>query len=199
VNWHPKCFVCTFCKKDFPKGEFVEYEEMPYCPSCVPKSSELCSGCSKQLSGKVCNIASLYWHEGCFKCTSCKKAFGKSYSVYNGYPYCEPCHIQLSADRCVACNQPMVGEAVKIAGKEWHRACVKCNTCSKALGNVKEGEIYVKFSKVYCKACHGGANTSVVTSGVKTTNVPSSSAKFCGNCGAPGSGGNFCNSCGSKM
>eukprot|EP00058_Branchiostoma_floridae_P027662 XP_002613153.1 hypothetical protein BRAFLDRAFT_277983 [Branchiostoma floridae] len=54
---------------------------------------------------------------------------------------------------CPKCNKPVYfAERRRSLGKDWHRACLRCEKCNKVLspGGHAEHE-----SKPYCTKCHG--------------------------------------------
>ena len=135
------------------------------------------------MSGQVTSVYNHFWHQGCFKCVGCSKPFIKSYTVWQELPYCEPCHLARSANKCQLCEKALVGSAIKAKGKEWHKQCFFCTLCKKDLSNTNESpDVFIKFSKPYCRGC-----------------TPPTAAKFCTGCGSPSDGGNFCNNCGKKF
>ncbi|KAF5368844.1 hypothetical protein D9758_002898 [Tetrapyrgos nigripes] len=54
-----------------------------------------------------------------------------SFTVYKGYPYCEPCHVRLRLPKCKKCGKALrdnVG-AVEALGQKWCRGCFCCEGC----------------------------------------------------------------------
>jgi len=39
-EWHPSCFVCFKCKKNFPEMEYYDIDQQPYCETCYDKEEE---------------------------------------------------------------------------------------------------------------------------------------------------------------
>jgi len=186
-KWHPQCFNCTNCHCGFPNGDYIDYEGKPYCEKCAPNAHpDHCYACKKALSGQVTKVLGNFWHQGCFACVGCGVAFHPNYTVFQGLPYCEPCNIKLSADRCEGCGKPMAGEVVvKASGKQWHKACFRCATCKKDLSNpAQQPDFFIKFSKPYCRTCSTGSG---------------SGGKYCTKCGTANDEGNFCFKCGNRL
>ena len=51
------------------------------------------------------------------------------FTVHNGYPYCEACHVRLRAPKCKKCKKSLRGgmHAVEALGGKW---CWECFTCT---------------------------------------------------------------------
>jgi len=39
-EWHPQCFVCCKCNKDFPDMEYYDIDQHPYCETCYDEEEE---------------------------------------------------------------------------------------------------------------------------------------------------------------
>lgn len=39
-EWHPQCFVCFKCKKQFPDMEYYDIDQQPYCETCYDEEEE---------------------------------------------------------------------------------------------------------------------------------------------------------------
>jgi len=93
-NYHPECFVCTYCSSPFPDGRFMDHESDPYCEKCYNDlMATRCFACQQPIQDKaVCASGKLY-HANHFVCTGCGSALqGKEYKDGNdGYPYCMEC------------------------------------------------------------------------------------------------------------
>jgi predicted RNA-binding Zn-ribbon protein involved in translation (DUF1610 family) len=56
------------------------------------------------------------------------------------------------APKCPKCGKAVYhAEKQVVLGKDWHKTCVKCDSCGKKLepGNLSDNE-----GKIYCKPCH---------------------------------------------
>ncbi|XP_077981325.1 transforming growth factor beta-1-induced transcript 1 protein-like isoform X2 [Glandiceps talaboti] len=74
-KWHPKCFVCTECKKPFKDGSFSVNEGKPYCTKDYEKKflggkkkPEKCKGCKDKIETQWVEAIGHSWHPGCFVC-----------------------------------------------------------------------------------------------------------------------------------
>eukprot|EP01114_Cavostelium_apophysatum_P009684 TRINITY_DN2291_c0_g2_i1.p1 TRINITY_DN2291_c0_g2~~TRINITY_DN2291_c0_g2_i1.p1 ORF type:complete len:663 (-),score=131.60 TRINITY_DN2291_c0_g2_i1:27-2015(-) len=201
TKWHPECFTCTNCHCTL-KDSFEDVDGYPYCEKCAASvGGENCFACKKQLQGEVAEIFGKMWHKGCFKCVDCSKPFTTGYFPFDGIPYCEPCHLNRSANHCQSCSKPMVGAIIQAKGKQWHKSCFRCSSCNRSLSSTNDNpDVFIKFSRPFCRDCNpeGPAKISPVASPASSSPAV---AKFCSKCGTKvGNGlGNsrMCTGCGS--
>ena len=70
ASWHPKCFVCTECKK--PLKGFISKNGKPYCKDDFEKLfSKTCDMCKKPIKGAFLNALGKTFHDTCFVCCNC--------------------------------------------------------------------------------------------------------------------------------
>mmetsp|Transcript_115304 Transcript_115304/g.162115 ORF Transcript_115304/g.162115 Transcript_115304/m.162115 type:complete len:133 (-) Transcript_115304:23-421(-) len=129
---------------------------------------------------------------------------------------------KFGSPKCPACGKAVYfAERQKVIGQDWHKVCVKCNTCKKKLepGNFSDRE-----GKIYCKTCYNaaagiagygygnsqssyqsyGKGESVLDPGdgsVRTMKDGAAPASGnCSNCGtATAAGARFCGGCGTQL
>ncbi|KAJ5078989.1 lim domain family [Anaeramoeba ignava] len=93
VMFHRKCFVCKACGLPFSESQFQMVDGFPYHPNCHSKKfGKFCTGCGKEIVGKVIQAMGSDWHPSCFRCTKCHSTFSDgAYIEKNGKPYCPSC------------------------------------------------------------------------------------------------------------
>jgi len=93
--WHPACFVCAECKNPFGTKSFFTQTGSPVCTDCNLKAAPVCGGCNEKLTGKWLTAFDKKWHNECFVCTECRKAFeGGKFKLLPsrpGFPFCSSC------------------------------------------------------------------------------------------------------------
>eukprot|EP01137_Pigoraptor_chileana_P025950 Opistho-2@96207 len=123
-----------------------------------------CSKCSEHVLKKEdgCDALGKLWHNKCFVCDSCKtelKTVG--YFDLNGLPHCEKCYVDKMCDKCSTCHKPLIDEAIKAMGMNFHPACFKCASCSKNLN----GERYLEKDRAaHCETCYAKLTAPICTS-----------------------------------
>ncbi|OWA50773.1 putative Transforming growth factor beta-1-induced transcript 1 protein [Hypsibius exemplaris] len=90
-SWHPECFVCAGCRKNFTEKTFHTRNEQPYCDGCfLAMFAPKCSGCKQAISGSYVTALEGPWHSTCFVCHACREPFEKgSFFDVEGKPYCK--------------------------------------------------------------------------------------------------------------
>jgi len=86
------------------------------------------------------------------------------FTVYNGHPYCEACHVRLRMPRCgsssasgrsggpgVGCGKPIREEAIEALGRKWHWKCFKCDSCKEPFD---EPSFFQRGDKAFCDPCY---------------------------------------------
>ena len=94
-----------------------------------------CARCKRPISGEYVQALGRAWHQNCFRCTVCGKAFvGQQFAAHDGKPYHDHCYVEAFAPRCAACNRPISGPYVTALGKKWHPEHFVCTACKKPFG-----------------------------------------------------------------
>ncbi|KAG9346787.1 hypothetical protein JZ751_007106 [Albula glossodonta] len=83
-TYHPKCFVCSVCRKPFPIGDRVTFSGKEcVCQQCshtlVSANEPIkihgpshCAGCKEEIKhGQSLLALEKQWHVSCFKCHTC--------------------------------------------------------------------------------------------------------------------------------
>ncbi|KDQ07347.1 hypothetical protein BOTBODRAFT_192476 [Botryobasidium botryosum FD-172 SS1] len=84
------------------------------------------------------------------------------FTVYQGHPYCEACHVRLRMPRCgsgarggivpgVGCGRSIRQEAVEALGRKWHRDCFVCESCKKPFD---DPSFFQRGDHAYCDPCY---------------------------------------------
>ncbi|XP_051883454.1 actin-binding LIM protein 1 isoform X5 [Pristis pectinata] len=161
-TYHPKCFVCSICKRPFPAGDRVTFNGKEcLCERCAqPKSSSPkeivssnnCAGCGRDIkNGQALLALEHQWHLGCFKCKSCGKVLTGEYISKDGAPYCEKDYQTLFGVKCEDCDKFITGKVLEAGDKHYHPSCARCSKCNQMF---TEGEeMYLQGSTVWHPDC----------------------------------------------
>ncbi|KAK9710465.1 hypothetical protein K7432_008416 [Basidiobolus ranarum] len=90
-KYHPSCFTCALCYKEFDDGTFITKDEAPYHLHCIQRPH--CEACKEHINGPYVTRGSLTYHCGCFLCGICKKVIGAEmpFGEMNQMVCCEGC------------------------------------------------------------------------------------------------------------
>ncbi|XP_078269582.1 actin-binding LIM protein 1 isoform X2 [Rhinoraja longicauda] len=161
-TYHPKCFVCSICKRPFPAGDRVTFNGKDcLCERCAqPKSSSPkeivssnnCAGCGRDIkNGQALLALEQQWHLGCFKCKSCGNVLTGEYISKDGAPYCEKDYQTLFGVKCEECDKFITGKVLEAGDKHYHPSCARCSRCNEMF---TEGEeMYLQGSTVWHPDC----------------------------------------------
>ena len=111
-----------------------------------PKSSKnKCAGCGHGLlthgSRQAIQTAHGSFHPECFQCSRCKQKLTGKYALDQQKPFCEPCYLELKAEKCSRCGQAIQGEFIKALGRSYHAACFGCAQCKSPFRDGKFCEV----------------------------------------------------------
>ncbi|XP_062867661.1 actin-binding LIM protein 3-like [Trichomycterus rosablanca] len=168
--YHPKCFVCTICRKPFPIGDRVTFcGKKCVCQQCSHKlvgSNEpvkihgpsQCAGCKEEIThGQSLLALEKQWHISCFKCQTCGSVLTGEYISKDGIPYCETDYHRQFGIRCETCHRYISGRVLEAGGKHYHPTCARCARCQMMF---TEGEeMYLTGSDVWHPMCKQAAKT----------------------------------------
>ncbi|XP_058066812.1 PDZ and LIM domain protein Zasp-like isoform X3 [Anopheles bellator] len=92
-QFHPECFKCTYCGKQFGNSPFFLEEGEPYCEKdWNDLFTTKCFACGfpVEAGDKWVEALNNNYHSQCFNCTSCKKNLeGQSFFAKGGRPFCK--------------------------------------------------------------------------------------------------------------
>lgn len=92
-QFHPECFKCTYCGKQFGNSPFFLEEGDPYCETDWNELfTTKCFACGfpVEAGDKWVEALNNNYHSQCFNCTSCKKNLeGQSFFAKGGRPFCK--------------------------------------------------------------------------------------------------------------
>ncbi|XP_058460552.1 PDZ and LIM domain protein Zasp isoform X7 [Malaya genurostris] len=92
-QFHPECFKCTYCGKQFGNSPFFLEEGDPYCENDWNELfTTKCFACGfpVEAGDKWVEALNNNYHSQCFNCTSCKKNLeGQSFFAKGGRPFCK--------------------------------------------------------------------------------------------------------------
>ncbi|KAL0994706.1 hypothetical protein UPYG_G00126050 [Umbra pygmaea] len=162
-TYHPKCFVCSMCRKPFPIGDRVTFcEKKCVCQQCshslVSKEPvkihgpSYCAGCKEEIKhGQSLLALEKQWHVNCFKCQTCGLVLTGEYISKDGIPYCEDDYHSQFGILCATCNRYISGRVLEAGGKHYHPTCARCARCH--LMFAEGEEMYLTGSEVWHPMC----------------------------------------------
>ncbi|XP_051869498.1 actin-binding LIM protein 3 isoform X4 [Pristis pectinata] len=167
-TFHPKCFVCTACRKPFPVGDRVTFSGKDcVCQQCshtlVTASEPIkihgpsqCAGCGDEIKhGQSLLALEKQWHVSCFKCQSCGVVLTGEYISKDGVPYCETDYHSRFGIKCESCDRYISGRVLEAGGKHYHPTCARCVRCHQMF---TEGEeMYLTGCEVWHPLCKQSA------------------------------------------
>ncbi|XP_039631616.1 actin-binding LIM protein 3 isoform X2 [Polypterus senegalus] len=167
-TYHPKCFVCSVCRKPFPIGDRVTFTGKEcVCQQCsltLVNSSEPikihgpshCAGCKEEIKqGQSLLALEKQWHVSCFKCQTCGVVLTGEYISKDGVPYCESDYHAQFGIKCETCGRYISGRVLEAGGKHYHPTCARCARCH--LMFTEGEEMYLTGSEVWHPLCKQAA------------------------------------------
>uniref|UniRef100_A0A803T8Q4 Actin binding LIM protein family member 3 n=1 Tax=Anolis carolinensis TaxID=28377 RepID=A0A803T8Q4_ANOCA len=166
-TYHPKCFVCSMCRKPFPIGDKVTFSGKDcVCQTCSHSlisnkpikihGPSQCAGCKEEIKqGQSLLALEKQWHVSCFKCQTCGVVLTGEYISKDGIPYCESDYHAQFGIKCETCNRYISGRVLEAGGKHYHPTCARCVRCHQMF---TEGEeMYLTGSEVWHPICKQAA------------------------------------------
>ncbi|XP_030066833.1 actin-binding LIM protein 3-like [Microcaecilia unicolor] len=166
-TYHPKCFVCSMCRKPFPIGDKVTFSGKDcVCQNCSHllvsnkpikvHGPSHCAGCKEEIKhGQSLLALEKQWHVSCFKCQTCSVILTGEYISKDGVPYCESDYHAQFGIKCETCNRYISGRVLEAGGKHYHPTCARCVRCHQMF---TEGEeMYLTGSEVWHPICKQAA------------------------------------------
>ncbi|KAG7484606.1 hypothetical protein MATL_G00051650 [Megalops atlanticus] len=169
-TYHPKCFVCSVCRKQFPIGDRVTFNgKQCVCQQCshtLVNANEpvkihgpsQCAGCKEEIKhGQSLLALEKQWHVSCFKCQTCNTVLTGEYISKDGVPYCESDYHAQFGIKCETCDRYISGRVLEAGGKHYHPSCARCARCHMMF---TEGEeMYLTGSEVWHPLCKQASRT----------------------------------------
>ncbi|MGH0156327.1 UNVERIFIED_CONTAM: hypothetical protein FKN15_031032 [Acipenser sinensis] len=125
-TYHPKCFVCSVCRKAFPIGDRVTFSGKgcvcQQCSNILASSNEPvkihgpshCAGCKEEIKqGQSLLALEKQWHVSCFKCQTCGIVLTGEYISKDGVPYCESDYHSQFGIKCETCDRYISGRVLE--------------------------------------------------------------------------------------
>ncbi|KFQ35445.1 Actin-binding LIM protein 3, partial [Mesitornis unicolor] len=166
-TYHPKCFVCSTCRKPFPIGDKVTFSGKDcVCQNCSHSlistkpikihGPSQCAGCKEEIKqGQSLLALEKQWHVSCFKCQTCGIILTGEYISKDGVPYCESDYHAQFGIKCETCDRYISGRVLEAGGKHYHPTCARCVRCHQMF---TEGEeMYLTGSEVWHPICKQAA------------------------------------------
>ncbi|CAL8271119.1 unnamed protein product [Boreogadus saida] len=126
-TYHPRCFVCSLCRKPFPIGDRVTFSGKDcVCQQCshtLVKPNEPirihgpshCAGCGDEIKqGQSLLALEKQWHVSCFRCHTCSIALTGEYISKDGVPYCETHYHAQFGVKCETCCRYISGRVLEL-------------------------------------------------------------------------------------
>ncbi|KAJ3354217.1 Filamin-binding LIM protein 1 [Allomyces javanicus] len=89
-KYHPQCFGCVRCGKNFPDKSFYVLNNEPYDKWCYHEANgSLCGGCGHPIEGACACVVEGRFHPRCFCCSACHVALNDVYFAFEGRAFCE--------------------------------------------------------------------------------------------------------------
>ncbi|KAJ3375058.1 Filamin-binding LIM protein 1 [Allomyces arbusculus] len=89
-KYHPQCFGCVRCGKNFPDKSFYVLNNEPYDKWCYHEANgSLCGGCGHPIEGACACVVEGRFHPRCFCCAACHVALNDVYFAFEGRAFCE--------------------------------------------------------------------------------------------------------------
>ncbi|XP_026744803.1 actin-binding LIM protein 3, partial [Trichoplusia ni] len=173
--FHTACFTCRTCAASLAKGGFFCKDGHYYCPQDYQRAfGTRCAACDQYVEGEVVSALGNTYHQKCFTCARCKRAFPSGEKVtYTGaevvcsacvaapqrqtaraapQPRAEPPRrpdsAPLDQNECAGCGQELSeGQALVALDRQWHTWCFACGEC----GAVLQGEYMGRDGVPYCE------------------------------------------------
>nr|CAL37979.1 hypothetical protein [synthetic construct] len=166
-TYHPKCFVCSLCRKPFPIGDKVTFSGNEcVCQTCSQSMASSkpikirgpshCAGCKEEIKhGQSLLALDKQWHVSCFKCQTCSVILTGEYISKDGVPYCESDYHAQFGIKCETCDRYISGRVLEAGGKHYHPTSARCVRCHQMF---TEGEeMYLTGSEVWHPICKQAA------------------------------------------
>ncbi|XP_072257065.1 actin-binding LIM protein 3 isoform X3 [Pyxicephalus adspersus] len=166
-TYHPKCFVCSMCRKPFPIGDKVTFRGKDcICQNCSQAlvsdkpikihGPSHCAGCKEEIKhGQSLLALEKQWHVSCFKCQTCGIILTGEYISKDGVPYCETDYHAQFGIKCETCNKYISGRVLEAGGKHYHPTCARCVRCQQMFSEGEE--MYLTGSEVWHPICKQAA------------------------------------------
>ncbi|KIP12138.1 hypothetical protein PHLGIDRAFT_124316 [Phlebiopsis gigantea 11061_1 CR5-6] len=180
ANWHPGCFRCASCDQLLENLAMFEHEHRLYCSLCYYENfAPRCYHCQTEIAdqdyitlSEADELGKRTYHTQHFFCAECGDPFlppsstsrsfagdgtfdsgaGEGFTVYNGHPYCERCHVRLRMPKCKKCKKPIRKDmdALEVLGGKWCPECFVCKACE---GPFINGRFFLRDEKPFCQHC----------------------------------------------
>ncbi|KAJ8709466.1 hypothetical protein PYW08_009470 [Mythimna loreyi] len=173
--FHTACFTCRTCAASLARGGFFCKDGHYYCPQDYQRAfGTRCAACNQYVEGEVVSALGNTYHQKCFTCARCKRAFpsGEKVTYTGAEVVCSGCVAapqrqtaraappQLAAaspardaaphdqNECAGCGQELSeGQALVALDRQWHTWCFACGEC----GAVLQGEYMGREGVPYCE------------------------------------------------
>ncbi|XP_052752848.1 actin-binding LIM protein 2 isoform X1 [Galleria mellonella] len=105
--FHTACFTCRTCAASLAKGGFFCKDGHYYCPQDYQRAfGTRCAACNQYVEGEVVSALGNTYHQKCFTCARCKRAFPSGEKVtYTG--------AEVVCSACVAAPQRQTARAAR--------------------------------------------------------------------------------------
>ena len=152
-TFHPHHFTCHHCQAPFPDHHFRQHDDRAYCESDYALLfAPPCHTCHQPVVGAVFEALGQKYHLGCFVCVEGGHTIGEGvmFHMHEGQVYCPEHFEKRFLHTCVACQQTIKGQYIKVGEDFYHGECWQCHACRTTLRVDTCAQLDAHF---YCKAC----------------------------------------------
>ena len=92
--WHPECFACQDCHKQFENGVYFEMNNTPLCEIHYhARRGSVCGACKNPINGKCVGALGQRFHPEHFTCSNCNKQLNyKNFKELDNKGHCQKCY-----------------------------------------------------------------------------------------------------------
>uniref|UniRef100_A0A7E4V113 Paxillin n=1 Tax=Panagrellus redivivus TaxID=6233 RepID=A0A7E4V113_PANRE len=93
-TWHPECFACNDCSRQFSNGIYFEANGVPLCEQHFhERRGSLCGSCHGPINGKCVAALGQRFHPEHFGCSSCNRVLNaRNFKDHGGQAFCQKCY-----------------------------------------------------------------------------------------------------------
>ncbi|XP_028040559.1 actin-binding LIM protein 2 isoform X3 [Bombyx mandarina] len=167
--FHTACFTCRTCSASLAKGGFFCKDGHYYCPQDYQRAfGTRCAACNQYVEGEVVSALGNTYHQKCFTCARCKRAFPSGEKVtYTG--------TEVVCSNCVAVPQrqtartaapaPLSSPTPEPQQNNVERRQPDQNECAGCGQELSEGQALVALDRQWHTGCFSCGECGAVLQG----------------------------------
>ncbi|XP_060807051.1 actin-binding LIM protein 1 isoform X3 [Amyelois transitella] len=112
--FHTACFTCRTCSASLARGGFFCKDSHYYCPQDYQRAfGTRCAACNQYVEGEVVSALGNTYHQKCFTCARCKRAFpsGEKVTYTGAEVVCSACVARGPQRETVRARSPLASPA----------------------------------------------------------------------------------------